>query len=90
MHLFILWYPSIFLYVLYTVKTAVLFWHKIGHIWYYVTKKNREKQKDGIKFDPFVCWSNTAVLTVYIQNLHALLHSLGNSAYTMNVRKKSY
>ena len=39
----------------YTVKTAVLFWHKIGHIWYYVTKKNREKQKDGTKFDPFVC-----------------------------------
>ena len=39
----------------YTVKTAVLFWHKIGHIWYYVTEKNREKQKDGTKFDPFVC-----------------------------------
>ena len=38
-----------------TVKTAVLFWHKIGHIWYYVTKKNKEKQKDGTKFEPFVC-----------------------------------
>ena len=38
-----------------TVKTAVLFWHKIGHIWYYVTKKNREKQEDGTKFDPL--WS---------------------------------
>ena len=24
-------------------KTAVLFWHKIGHIWYYVTKKKQGK-----------------------------------------------
>ena len=45
----------VYLQNLYTVKTAVLFWHKIDHIWYYVTKKNREKQEDGTKFDSFVC-----------------------------------
>ena len=30
------------------VKTAVLFWHKL-------TKKNREKQKDGTKFEMNLC-----------------------------------